>query len=53
MDPNLTSTILTSTMLGRMFQVTDPNDPNYVSETDTSLYDYDNAKEAYVLSLCD
>ena len=47
MDPNLTSSILTSTLLGRMFQ-TPEGEGNYVSETDTSLYDYENAKEAYV-----
>ena len=41
------SGFLTSTLLGRMF-LTNEQDNYGASETDTSLYDYENAKAAYV-----
>ena len=42
-DPNMTTTVLNSSMLGRMFATPPMDDPNR-SETDTSLIDYENAK---------
>ena len=44
-NPNDSTGFLSATIMGRMF-TTPEIDANVLSETDTSLYDYENAKEA-------
>ena len=47
--PGFGSGILSSSLLGRMFQTTSPRDGAQTDETDTSLYDYERGRElAYV-----